>query len=206
MTREDIPQFVDCAAASYSSVNYPLNDYIAGNQCTQDDLRAIWKFSLDYYRSRSVIYADSPKCNGWVLWMPPGSEEISVPDFIRYGGLKMVIKLGISSLRRVMHYEDYCTQIRMQNTKGKEWYLYNLVVRPEAQGQHLASKLIKPMQEFSASRGLPVFLETHLEKNVGLYQHFGFDVVSDDFLPGTKMTHWGMVKRAVTSENEGTHI
>ena len=39
------------------------------------------------------------------------------------------------------------------------------------------------------------YLETHLEKNVHIYEHFGFEVTSDGILPGTSLRHWGMVKR-----------
>lgn len=107
----------------------------------------------------------------------------------------MAHRLGLGSMSRMAHYEKYCLSVRMQATGGREWYWYNLVVRPEAQGKHLVGKLLRPMLDFCAEQGLPAYLETHSEKNVAIYRHFGFEVVSDDFLPGTQMTHWGMVKR-----------
>ncbi|MDO5320880.1 MAG: GNAT family N-acetyltransferase [Bacteroidia bacterium] len=196
MTREDIPKFIDCAAESYGSVSYPLNDYFTGHPCTKEELREMWLFNLTYFYSRAVIYSDSPECNAWLLWIPPGCKGVSVMNFLRYGGIRMTRKLGLASLRRIMHYEDYSASVRMKATGGKEWYWYNLVVRPEAQGKHLVGKLLRPMLEFCADKGKPVYLETHSEKNVEIYRHFGFEVANDSPLPGTEMTHWGMVRKA----------
>mgnify|MGYP003300427538 CR=1 FL=1 len=50
------------------------------------------------------------------------------------------------------------------------------------------------MLEYCAQNRKQVYLETHSKKNVEIYRHFGFEVVSDDFIPGTEVTHWGMVK------------
>ena len=194
MTEDDMPGFVDCATESYGSVSYPLNDYFVGHACTKEEVREMWLFNLRYFYKRAVIYSDSPECNAWLLWIPPGCKGVSVINFLRYGGIRMTRKLGLASLRRIMHYEDYSASVRMKATAGREWYWYNLVVRPEAQGKHLVGKLLRPMLEFCAGQGRPVYLETHLEKNVSIYRHFGFDVVSEAPLPGTDMTHWGMVK------------
>ena len=106
----------------------------------------------------------------------------------------MTLKLGLTTMKRIMHYEDYSASVRLKATGNSEWYLYNLVVRPEAQGQHLAGKLLRPMLEYCAQNGRQAYLETHSEKNVDIYRHFGFEVVSNDPIPGTEVTHWGMLK------------
>ncbi len=194
MQKKDIDRFVECAVASYGNISYPLNDYFMGRLCTDEDLRAMWLFNLRYFCNNALIYADSPECNAWVLWIEPGCKGVSVFQFLLHGGFRMTASLGIGSLKRIMTYEDYSKEVRMNATGGREWYWYNLVVRPEAQGKHLVSKLLKPMLEYCEQSGRPVFLETHSEKNVGIYGHFGFEVVSDGTIPGTDVTHWGMVK------------
>ncbi len=194
MRRKDMSGFVECAAAAYGGISYPLNDYFVGKVCTEDDLREMWLFNLRYFRNNALIYADSPECNAWVLWIEPGCRGVSALQFLLHGGLRMTAALGLGSLRRIMAYEDYSKEVRMKSTGGREWYWYNLVVRPEAQGRHLVGKLLRPMLEYCAQTGRQVYLETHSEKNLGIYRHFGFEVVSDDFIPGTEVTHWGMVK------------
>lgn len=194
MTREDIPRFVDCAAEAYGSITYALNDYFVEHQCTKEELREMWLFNLKYFYNRAVIFSDSPECKAWMLWIPPGCKGVSVMNFILYGGIRMTRKLGLGTLRRIMHYEDYSASVRMRTTGGKEWYLYNLVVHPKSQGQHMVGKLLWPMLNYCAEYGAPVYLETHSEKNVAMYRHFGFNVVSDECLTGTEMTHWGMMQ------------
>ncbi len=194
LTKEEIPKFARCAVESYGSIAYALDDYFVGHPCTKDELWEMWLLNLKYFYSKALIYSDSPDCNGWMLWIPPGFKGVSVVDFIRHGGIRMSFKLGPPTIKRIMHYEDYCTSVRQKATKSCEWYLYNLVVRPEAQGQHLAGKLVRPMLEYCAQNGIQAYLETHSEKNVEIYRHFGFEVVSNDSIPGTGVTHWGMVK------------
>ena len=89
-----------------------------------------------------------------------------IPRFLEcdteaYGGIRMALKLGLPAMRRIMHYEDYSASVRLNATGGREWYWYNLVVRPEAQGQHLVGKLLRPMLDYCAQNGRPAYLETH---------------------------------------------
>lgn len=197
MTREEIPKFARCSAESYGNITYALDDYFVGHPCTEDELWEMWLFNLKYFYSRALIYSDSLDCNGWTLWIPPGCKGVSMINFIRYGGIRMALKMGLPAMRRIMHYENYSAHVRLNATGGREWYGYNLVVRPEARGQHLAGKLLRPMLEYCEQNGRQAYLETHSEKNVGIYRHLGFDVVSDDPIPGTGVTHWGMVKNCV---------
>jgi hypothetical protein len=44
--------------------------------------------------------------------------------------------------------------------------------------------------------GLPVYLETAEEQNVGFYEHFGFTVVDESTVPGTSLTNWAMLREA----------
>ena len=194
MTRKDIPRFLECATEAYGSITYALDDYFVGHPCTKEEVREMWLFNLKYFYTRALIYSDSPDCNAWLLWIPPGCKGVSVINFIRYGGIRLTLKLGLPALKRIMHYEDYSASVRLNATGGREWYWYNLVVRPETQGQHLVGKLLRPMLDYCAQNGRPAYLETHSEKNVGIYRHFGFEVVSDGTITGTEVTHWGMVK------------
>jgi hypothetical protein len=42
---------------------------------------------------------------------------------------------------------------------------------------------------------LPCYLETHNQKNVPIYRHYGFKVVEEDIVPGTEITHWAMLRQ-----------
>lgn len=202
MTKDDIPRFAECAAEAYQGVSYPLTNYFMGHPCTKEELRTMWLFNLKCLHSKAVVYSDCPECNAWFLWIPPGFKGFSIKDSLLHGGINMIFQLGLPSIRRMLHYEDYALSVRMQATKGQEWYLYNAAVRPEAQGKHLAARLMRPMLDFCALQQTPIYLETHHPNNVNIYQHLGFTVFSGDSIPGTTLTHWGMVRMPAGTKYE----
>jgi hypothetical protein len=53
---------------------------------------------------------------------------------------------------------------------------------------------MKPMLARIADQGRSCYLETQKEQNVSLYEHYGFEVIHTDVIPGIDMKHWGMVK------------
>ena len=56
------------------------------------------------------------------------------------------------------------------------WFLDHIAVLPERQGEGIGSALIRWGLERAAEDGTCAFLETGRERNVGLYEHFGFRV------------------------------
>ena len=116
MTRKDIPRFLECATEAYGSITYALDDYFVGHPCTKEEVREMWLFNLKYFYTRALIYSDSPDCNAWLLWIPPGCKGVSVIDFIRHGGIRMALKLGLPAMKRIMHYEDYSASVRLHRT------------------------------------------------------------------------------------------
>ena len=85
LTKDKIPKFALCAAESYGGIVYALDDYFVRHPCTKDELWEMWLFNPKYFYSRALIYSDSPDCNAWMLWIPPGCIGVSVIDFIRHG-------------------------------------------------------------------------------------------------------------------------
>jgi hypothetical protein len=42
---------------------------------------------------------------------------------------------------------------------------------------------------------MPCALDTNIDKNVAIYRRFGFDVISEDEMPGTPVTSFLMLRR-----------
>ena len=82
-----------------------------------------------------------------------------------------------------------------------DWYLYNLSIRKDAQGKGIASKLMRPMLQFCDDERMVAYLETNKESNVGLYRHYGFDLMREEQIPTTPVTHYSMVRHPI-SERE----
>lgn len=72
--------------------------------------------------------------------------------------------------------------------------LYNLSIKKDAQGRGLASKLLRPMLQFCDDEKMVAYLETNKESNVGLYRHYGFNLMNEECIPKTPVTHYAMVR------------
>jgi ribosomal protein S18 acetylase RimI-like enzyme len=79
---------------------------------------------------------------------------------------------------------------RLQKAGGARHraHLYVLGVRPEAQGQGVASSLVRPV----LARHPSAWTETQNPRNVGLYEHLGFRVFGTEEVPRLGVRVWAM--------------
>ena len=75
------------------------------------------------------------------------------------------------------------------------WYLQIIGVDPAYQGQGFSSRLLRPVLERIDRERMHCFLETNARKNVAIYRRFGFEVVSEDKMPGTEVTSFAMLRK-----------
>jgi hypothetical protein len=59
--------------------------------------------------------------------------------------------------------------------------------------------LLRPVLERIDRERMPSYLETNAVKNVAIYRRFGFDVVSEDRMPGMEVTTFAMLRKAPTT-------
>jgi ribosomal protein S18 acetylase RimI-like enzyme len=70
------------------------------------------------------------------------------------------------------------------------WYLDQLGVDPARQGGGIGRALVQFGTAHAARAGLPAFLETATERNVGFYTALGFRVVEEGNVPGGGPRIW----------------
>lgn len=140
------------------------------------------------------IYTTSPNLEGIAIWFPPGNYPLSfgkmlrsVPfsilfGFARYGGVRMR-SLG-----------DYLDSTHHRLVPFRHMYLQVLGVDPSFQGKGYAGKLVRPVLSKLENEGLPCYLETLDERNIDLYEHFGFGVIEKSNVPDTELTVWAMLR------------
>jgi len=68
------------------------------------------------------------------------------------------------------------------------------VLRQHIKGGY-ARILIKAMLNRLDSEKIPCFLETQTEKNVAIYERYGFEVVEKGMVPETTLPHYGMLRK-----------
>jgi GNAT superfamily N-acetyltransferase len=140
------------------------------------------------------VYITSPQMEGVAVWLLAGNQPPVKKRRQSMGAWLEGLFIDKETKKRQKAFFDYSDGIRKRVLPAKYWYLQMLAVDPAYQGKGFSSRLVKPMLVRAEREGLPVFLETQLQKNVSLYEHFGFKVVEEGVIPGSKVNSWAMVK------------
>jgi ribosomal protein S18 acetylase RimI-like enzyme len=150
----------------------------------------ILRYSLRYGRA----YATSPQLEGVAVWLR--SETASLPFWrlVLSGALVSKLKVGKEVSRRTKQLLGYIGAKHKELVPGSHWYLRLLGVDPEFQGKGHASRLIRVMLPKVDEEGLPCYLETDTERNVAVYEHFGFKVIEEFVVPETTVKFWAMLR------------
>ena len=191
---KDLSRLAKVAADAYR--DYPLHNWFTKGKYDALASELIMRISLKTMTKDAVIYADSEELNGFAVWLPFGFTGSKTLPFLLNGGLRLIFHSGFGIIGRLLTYETYAMNLKKEFTDNYDWYLYNLSIRKEAQGKGIASKLMRPMLQFCEDERMAVYLETNKEANVGLYQHYGFDLMKQEQIPGTPVMHYAMVRRS----------
>ena len=189
---KDLDRLAEVAADAYR--DYPLHNWFTKGKYDPTASKLIMEISLKTMTEDAVIYADSEEMNGFAVWLPFGFTGSKTLPFLMNGGLRLILHSGLGIIGRLLTYETYAMNLKQAFTDHYDWYLYNLSIKKEAQGKGLASKLMRPMLGFCDDERMVAYLETNKESNVALYRHYGFDLMQEEIIPNTLVTHYAMVR------------
>ena len=139
------------------------------------------------------VYAPTQKIEGVAAWLPYDKTNLSNWHYIRHGALSVVIGAGKEGRKQLMRYSNLANKKHKQHANFPHMYLYNLAIDPNHQGNGYASRLLKPMLAKLDENNLPCYLETH-ERNIPLYEHFGFELIEQISLPEFDENVWLMMR------------
>ena len=190
--KKDLNRLAEVAADAYR--DYPLHNWFTKGEYDAVASRLIMEISLKTMTEDAVMYADSEAINGFAVWLPFGFSGSKTMPFLMNGGARLILHAGVGIIGRLLTYETYAMDLKKQFTDHYDWYLYNLSIKKDAQGKGIASKLMRPMLQFCDDERMVAYLETNKEGNVGLYRHYGFDLMKEELIPKTPVTHYAMVR------------
>ena len=196
--KKDLDRLAEVAADAYC--DYPLHNWFMKGKYDMKASRLLMQISLKTMTEDAVIYADSEEMNGFAAWLPFGFTGNKALPFLMKGGLRLILHSGLGFIGRLSSYESYAMNLKKQFTDHYDWYLFNLSVKKEAQGKGIASKLMRPMLRFCDDERMVAYLETNKESNVGMYQHYGFELMKEELIPKTPVFHYAMVRNPVYEE------
>jgi ribosomal protein S18 acetylase RimI-like enzyme len=145
------------------------------------------------------VYASSAKMEGVSAWLPPGKAPLGGWQIIRSVPLSVLFRFGRQGASRMQAYGRYIDNLHRKLVPYPHWYLQIIGVDPKYQGQGFSSRLVRPVLERIDRERMPCFLETNTGKNVAIYRRFGFEVVSEDKMPGTEVTSFAMLRKVQTT-------
>ena len=192
---KDIDRLSEVAADAYR--DYPLHNWLTKGKYDEKASELLMKVTLRTMTEDAVIYADSEEINGFAAWLPFGFEGSKTLPFLKNGGLKLFLHTGIGFIGRLLAYEKYAMNLKKEFTDHYDWYLFNLSIKKDSQGKGIASKLMRPMLQFCDDERMVAYLETNKAVNVGLYQHYGFDLMKEELIPSSPVMHYAMVRKPI---------
>ena len=192
---KDLDRLAEVAADAYK--DYPLHNWFTKGKYDLKASKLIMQISLRTMSEDAVVYADSEEINGFAVWLPFGFTGSKTLPFLANGGMSLILHSGPGIIGRLLTYETYAMNLKKEFTYNYDWYLYNLSIRKDAQGKGIASKLMRPMLQFCDDERMVVYLETNKQSNVGLYQHYGFELMKEEQIPKSTVTHYAMVRNPI---------
>ncbi len=132
-------------------------------------IRAVWL-------QKGCIDCVGEEPNAVALWLEvKGQYREPLGELIRSGLVWTPVALGIGASVRLSKYSNAMLKLHRRHASGPHWYLQMVGVEPSKQGRGLGSRLLA--HGLARASTLPVYLETDVERNVGLYRRHGFEVM-----------------------------
>jgi ribosomal protein S18 acetylase RimI-like enzyme len=149
------------------------------------------------------VYGTSEKMEGVATWLPPGTGPLGGWQIMRSVPASVLLGLARGRAGEMRAYVRHINDLRRRLVPYPHWYLDMIGVDPPYQGQGFCSRLVRPILERIDREGTPCYLETNAEKNVGIYRRFGFEVISEDKVPGLELTTYAMLREGRRGEATG---
>jgi ribosomal protein S18 acetylase RimI-like enzyme len=178
--------------------DYPVSVYSYPDENRRvKKLPYFFRYVLHYCINYGEVYTTSPNIEGIAVWLISENFPMTMWRLLRSVPLPVFLNLGTESGTKMRAFSDYIDGVHQRLTPFRHWFLQTIGVDPQYQGKGYASKLLSPMLVRIDEEGLPCYLETMDEKDVPLYEHFGFQVVDESTVPATNLTNWAMLRESV---------
>ena len=174
MQPDDVGRFAATLADGFSQ--YALFQHICDGKYDCDKMCLFWTLTLALLPDNAICMADSKEANSVLIYIRPQSKEASLFSYIKEGGLKMLLKFGIKGIVRLMRFEATTKRIAKRHQTSNDGYLMAFATRLDKQGQHYGKPLMEALLSHLDATGEGCYLETLKAENVGLYEHFSFEL------------------------------
>lgn len=114
--------------------------------------------------------------------------------------IKTFTTLGLGDIRRLFknirrHRKVLSFDWQKEFVPPRYYHIKITAVDKSLRGTGAFRKLISPVIEYAEREGLHMVLETHNKSNIGLYEHFGFELVKTISSPETPIEQYCMIRK-----------
>ena len=196
LTKTEIKPAAEALARAFQ--NYPLfANFIPEASKRNLLLPDLFQFLIRCGVLHGEVYATSPRLEGIAVCFPSEKANMTLWKMIRVRGFTLIYDCfrAAKLISRLLFYNEYASKLHNRHAHCPHCHLFLIGVDPVFQGRGYASALIKPIISRLDRERLPCYLETQDEKNIPIYQHYGFKVVEVGTVPGTELNHWAMLRK-----------
>lgn len=185
--KSDTARVVSTMAAAFA--NDALYRYfIPEDAARQSFLKTFMAFRLRYgLKYGTVLVANEGE--GVAIFLASG-HQMNPTDLLLCGGLRAMLPCTKEERDRIMGFNSFADELAAKAVQQPCWHLSPICVTPAAQGKGVGKALMT--QGLSQLRQ-PCYLETQSSQNVPFYESCGFREIFHTPVPGTDMSHWGML-------------
>ena len=189
LQKKDIKKAADVLVDAYSED--PMMEIVfkeVDERCIQFEI--MLKFCIKY----GDVFSPSDNFEGVMAILPHDKGDMTIWRIIRSGGFFQSFKLF--KLRKMMAQTIKVIEETKKNLDiGPYIYLFVIGVSQEFQGKGFGGKLLRAIVEKAEIERKAMYLETQNEKNVSLYEKYGFHVIEKKDLPDPmNLPFWFMVR------------
>lgn len=179
-TPDDVPAL--SAALARAFFDDPVAEYaLPSRRRRQAQLERFYVQRLRTLIPDELVFCDAGRTGG-ALWAAPDRWRTSLAEILRTRAFS----------HRTLHFLVGAHRVEAAHPEVPHYYLAVLGVSPDAQGRGLGSTVLRPMLDRCDAEGVPAYLESSKERNVGFYERHGFRVTGETTLPRGGPRMWFM--------------
>jgi hypothetical protein len=190
--RDRIAEAADAAADAFIGACCPIGIFMFQNEPDHLVLkRRFYRSLVTSCPKKAVTQGSSPGLEAVSIWFPPDidhSEDVDTDPFCAEDFADP------RTMERMQAVNDVIDALTGHLGEEPQWYLHLVAVRPQFIDRGFASPLVKPMLARAATEGIPCTLITQTMENVRKYEHWGFRVVREMAVPGSREKFCSMRK------------
>ncbi|MGR3277876.1 GNAT family N-acetyltransferase [Acaryochloris marina NIES-2412] len=193
-----VQQKTAAAALGHSFAQDPFMAYLLPNVATR--VQQSTQFFLPMIRA-SLRYGGvevSPDGGGALLWVSGKYFPFRLSQIVQSSLRSIPLTLGLSAFKRLQVHEKVCEHALQTKAPASFAYLWVVGVHPSHAGQGCGKQLIQSALDSMRSSGHSTcLLRTENPRNVGLYEHLGFQQIHTDTPPSSHLQYWLLSKALV---------